>query len=269
MQCMRTILRPGPAENAGVLDDANFVQIESLTRWIRCFPPGGSTRVSVVTASRNRPSELARAAESIARQTDHHWEWIVVNDGEPDSLGRALECVPAAKVRVVSSGGIGLAAARNRGLDIATGDYICYLDDDNLLHPEWIRALRYAVQQHPETQWGYGARLVETPEVVTREDPRPDFPALEFPPYSRSRLQVANYLDANTVFHRNGSLRFDERTNSQSDWELVLRLSTEWVPLVVPAIACYYRTSTSNRLSRSPQRFSDTHYIRGVHGLHE
>ncbi len=92
--------------------------------------------VSVIIPTRRRHDLLARALASVLGQTHRELEVIVVDDNEP---GERVAGEPALRsllgdprVRVVEgAGGRSAAAARNRGLQVATGPWITYLDDDD------------------------------------------------------------------------------------------------------------------------------------------
>lgn len=103
-----------------------------------------SPRVSIVTATRNRPELLLRALKSIRRQTLRNFESIVVDDGSRPEVfetyrhlwaseldERFMLCEPVAP----NTPGSGPAGARNRGIQEARGDYVAFLDDDDV----WVQ----------------------------------------------------------------------------------------------------------------------------------
>jgi glycosyltransferase involved in cell wall biosynthesis len=101
--------------------------------------------VSVIIPTRHRHDLLARALASVVGQTHRELEIIVVDDNEP---GERVAAEPALqplladpRVRVVDGGGgRSAAAARNRGLGVATGEWITYLDDDDAYRPGKVAA---------------------------------------------------------------------------------------------------------------------------------
>jgi glycosyltransferase involved in cell wall biosynthesis len=98
--------------------------------------------VSVVTATRNRTDLLARALRSVARQTYGNIEVIIVDDGSSADIlihHRALLNELGERFRLVEpcapgARGTGPAAARNRGVNSACGEFVAFIDDDD----EWI-----------------------------------------------------------------------------------------------------------------------------------
>ena len=96
----------------------------------------------------------------------------------------------------------GAPAARNVGLANAKGDLIAYLDDDNVMHPGWLKAVA-GFSSWPQTEVLYGARIIE--DDLAHEAARSgDLPSMSFDPWDRRRLESSNYVDQNVIAHRAG-----------------------------------------------------------------
>jgi glycosyltransferase involved in cell wall biosynthesis len=113
--------------------------------------------ISIVTATHSRPEALvSKAIPSILEQTDQSFEWIVINDGA-DPLTRQIIQQLQPKFEIIyleiehPKQGFGLAHARNHGLQKATGEIVCYLDDDNALAPTYIEEIKSFFQTNPQT----------------------------------------------------------------------------------------------------------------------
>jgi glycosyltransferase involved in cell wall biosynthesis len=89
------------------------------------------TKVSVLLPVRNGMPWLPAAVESVLRQTFDECELIVLEDGSTDDTPAWLEAVRDSRVRVISTGGIGIARALNVGLEAARGTYIARQDADD------------------------------------------------------------------------------------------------------------------------------------------
>lgn len=109
---------------------------------------------SVVVCTRNRADQLAEFLQSAAGLSvppGLTWELIIVDNGSSDHTAQVVESFASKiPVRCVREDRAGLSNARNRGVDEATGDYICWTDDDVMLDPEWLSAYVEAFQAHPE-----------------------------------------------------------------------------------------------------------------------
>lgn len=95
---------------------------------------------SVVIPTRDRPDRLARCLLAIDAQTEPPLEVVVVDDDSHDPAAVDAAIGDRHRVRVVRGTGAGPAAARNLGAALATGDVVCFTDDDCRPGPGWIAA---------------------------------------------------------------------------------------------------------------------------------
>ncbi len=109
--------------------------------------------VSVIIPTRNRPFFLEDAVRSVLEQTRCVHEIIVVDDGSKavhrTGIDHSVSLSPSIRlIRLPESRGVG--AARNAGLDLATGDAVLFLDDDDLLHPRMVETGLSILEREPE-----------------------------------------------------------------------------------------------------------------------
>ena len=95
-------------------------------------------RVSVVLTTFNRSEILPRAVNSVLSQGQVDLELVVVNDGSSDGTKSYLAGIVDSRVVVVNRENGGLGAARNTGIARASGDWITFLDDDDMALPHWL-----------------------------------------------------------------------------------------------------------------------------------
>lgn len=109
--------------------------------------------VSVIVPVYKVEDLLARCVDSLRHQSYPDLEIILVEDGSPDRCPEMCDefADQDSRVRVIHQRNAGLSAARNAGLDIATGEYITFVDSDDWVHPEYIMALVAACSQQPRT----------------------------------------------------------------------------------------------------------------------
>ena len=99
--------------------------------------------------TRNRVALLREALRSVHRQTWKRLETVVVDDASTDST-RGMLAAEFPDVRIVGHEvAHGPAGARNSGIDAATGEWVLFLDDDDLVHPEHVEALVQATAELP------------------------------------------------------------------------------------------------------------------------
>ncbi len=110
--------------------------------------------VSVVIPSYNSAKFLPEAIESVLEQSYPHFELIVVDDGSTDETKEICDRYP--KVTYVYQKNQGVAAARNTGLRVSTGEYILFLDSDDCLLPEAIEIGVKHINALPEVGFVFG-----------------------------------------------------------------------------------------------------------------
>jgi glycosyltransferase involved in cell wall biosynthesis len=96
---------------------------------------------SVVICTYNRAAVLPRAIDAVLAQTFGDFELVVVDDGSTDATADVVASVPDPRVRYVHQANTGLGGARNVGVDNSSGDYVVFLDDDDVALPGWLQSL--------------------------------------------------------------------------------------------------------------------------------
>jgi glycosyltransferase involved in cell wall biosynthesis len=239
------------------------LQVWTTRAWLHGMPTEYTTPISVVMPTRNRASLLRDSIASVLAQRHQHFELVVIDDGSEDETPDVLATVDDPRVRVLHTTGVGEAAARNKGLDAATGTILAFLDDDNLMDPGWLHAVAWAFDRWPTTQVLYGARVIEDAPAM-HSTPSGALPNFDWEAFDRRRLEQGNYIDMNAIAFRAGlpDCRFDETLHSSIDWQLMLTLSARHRPFELPAIACLYRTYAPNRVCDVPVRLEHNRRVR-------
>lgn len=113
--------------------------------------------VSVVVPCYNQAEFLDEALQSVLDQTYQNWECIIVNDGSPDNTREiALKWVEKdGRFKYVEKENEGLSAARNTGIDNASGAYILPLDNDDKISPKYIEEAVKVFEDDPEVKLVY------------------------------------------------------------------------------------------------------------------
>lgn len=106
--------------------------------------------VSVIIPTYNRAARCKSAVESVLSQTHTNVEVIVVDDGSKDNTGEVINGLDD-RVKYIYQANAGVSAARNTGLKAATGDYIAFLDSDDLWLPRKLEAQLSVFRAFPDT----------------------------------------------------------------------------------------------------------------------
>lgn len=106
--------------------------------------------VSVIVPVYNSRLYLEKAVRSIMAQTYDRLEIILVNDGSKDESGEICEALAKedGRIRVIHQKNQGPSAARNRGVNEADGEYLTFVDNDDLLEPEFVEKLYALAHQY-------------------------------------------------------------------------------------------------------------------------
>lgn len=104
--------------------------------------------ISVIVPVYRVEMELNACVDSILNQTYENLEIILVDDGSPDDCGAICDRYETldARVRTIHKANGGLSDARNAGLDICKGEYVAFVDSDDIIHPRYLEFL-YAYSQ--------------------------------------------------------------------------------------------------------------------------
>lgn len=123
-----------------------------------------SPLISIVTPTYSRPELLLKAVRSAAAQDYPNIEIVVVGDGCPDLDAEAVREAAGARACTVENleknHGAGGAVPRNRGLSLAAGEYVAYLDDDNEFAPDHVSSV-YAAMREMRATFGFSSMLVD------------------------------------------------------------------------------------------------------------
>jgi len=208
-------------------------------------------KVSVIIATYNRASLLQRAIESVLSQTFQHFEIIIVDDGSTDTTAQVVETYRHPKIRYIRhSENRGKSVALNNGLESAKGEYIAFLDDDDL----WLRhklQLQVDILEKSDDDVGivFSGRMSMDEDGGILEVIRPK--RLKYHP--RDFLLRNISILASTVLAKKKYLSmvggFDEAITNREDLDLWIRLSEHcrFKPISEPLVKCLHAEESLTR----------------------
>jgi glycosyltransferase involved in cell wall biosynthesis len=111
--------------------------------------------ISVIIPTYNAERTVLKTVESVQKQTFSDIEIIIINDGSTDRTLELVQSIKDQRLKIFSYENGGLPVARNRGISQATGEFISFVDADDLWTPDKLELQLTALQQHPEAGADY------------------------------------------------------------------------------------------------------------------
>lgn len=207
--------------------------------------------VSVIIPTYNRWPMVREAVDSALAQSCPAIELLVVDDGSEDSTASELRSRYGSSVRVLSQPRQGVAAARNLGVRRSTGDYLAFLDSDDLWLPQKIERQIAFMGARPQAQ------ICQTEEIWVRR-------GRQVNPRLRHRKPSGDIFRASLglclvspsavmmkreLFERVGG--FDESFTVCEDYDLWLRIALDTFVYLIPDALVVKRGGHGDQLSRS------------------
>ena len=106
-------------------------------------------RFSVIMPLYNKAPYVRKALDSVCAQTNTDWECIVVDDGSTDGSAEIVQEY-ADRITIIHQSNAGVSAARNKGVAIGQGEYICFLDADDWWAPEFLTEMGELINAYPD-----------------------------------------------------------------------------------------------------------------------
>lgn len=117
-------------------------------------------RYSIIIPTYNRADSVSNTLESCFSQTFEDFEIVVVDDGSKDNTIEVLKSIEDPRLKVVCQENAGPAAARNTGMDNASGEFIAFLDSDDVWYPEFLTTANQMLEANAE-QILYGQIIMD------------------------------------------------------------------------------------------------------------
>jgi len=204
--------------------------------------------VSVIIPTFNRADLVSDAIDSVLHQIVPPDDIIVVDDGSTDNTLQKLDNYRA-KISIITQENKGVAAARNRGIQAAAGEWLTFLDSDDLWVPQKLQVQKTALAENPDF------RICYTGETWQRSD-KPVSPKKQPQRFSgwiyKHCLPRCIVAASSVIIHRSILEHigyFDETLPACEDYDLWLRISQKYPVLFVPEELIIKRTGSWRCLS--------------------
>lgn len=212
--------------------------------------------ISVIIPAYNSEKTIRETIESVLKQSFSDFELIIINDGSTDStlaIASSIQ-VQDPRIKVFSYPNAGGAVSRNRGFSHSSGEFIAFLDSDDLWTSDKLESQLKALQQNPQAGVAYSwlDAIDEEGKFIRGGNYRNEngyiFAKLFLVPFVESG---SNPLIRRQAFIDVGG--FDESLPASQDYDLYLRLAALYEFVAVPSPQVLYRIS-SNSMSADVRR---------------
>ena len=127
--------------------------------------------ISVIVPIYKVKKYLNRCIDSVINQTYNNLEIILVDDGSPDSCPQICDeyAKKDKRIKVIHKQNGGLSDARNAGLDIASGDFVSFIDGDDYIHPQTYEIVMDVINKCPAEMICFHYQFIEPEKIAEFE----------------------------------------------------------------------------------------------------
>ncbi|MCI5064180.1 glycosyltransferase family 2 protein [bacterium] len=215
------------------------------------YSAGGHPLVSVVIPVRDRPHLLVRAIRSVLSQSYPHLELVVVDDGSTEDLSEAAQLVSEGPHQFRRIPPQGVSAARNVGIQHSSGEWIAFLDSDDLWKPEKLSAQMQLHAEHRalrisqcQEEWFRNGTYLPQKAIHEMPDGEAFYRSLQLCCISPSSVVLHR-----TIFEDYGV--FDENLPVCEDYDLWIRITPRESVGLVREVLVTKHGGHEDQLSRS------------------
>jgi glycosyltransferase involved in cell wall biosynthesis len=183
---------------------------------------------SIVIATHGRPQLLERALKSLRANRFNSYEIIVVSDeSNADSFKVAATYLGQNDSFIKRSGKPGPALSRNAGMDVARGEALLFLDDDDIFEPDYLEHAHRAFRAHPEWVTYTNYSVIEENRTDGSIGQRHEINLKGSDP---DQILIRNFIPNHCVIyprHVVGAHRQDPALRSMEDWDFLLAIHSD------------------------------------------
>lgn len=212
-------------------------------------PRDANPLVSVVIPTYNRAQYIAETIESVLDQTYEPIETIVIDDGSTDNTSEVVAAY-ADRIHYVRQANSERGASRNHGLRLARGEYIAFLDSDDLWLPHKAEeGVRY-LETHPDVGLLYSDAIQIDSEGRELRRLRARGPSGRITErlLERNFVSMGTHLARTSLVRGIGGFREERQLSGSEDWEMWVRLSLRTDFTYSPKPTAKLRTHAENTM---------------------
>ena len=226
-------------------------------------------KVSVITRTHGQAQKhLENAILSVLNQTYKNIEHIIVEDRT--DFGKDIVDRVAAKygnrISYVKSDGVGRSHCGNYGASQATGDYLCWLDNDDVFYADHIETLVRGLNKTDNAVCSYSLAWDALSDTNNGRIEETKFllPALHNQPYDKQRLLTENFIPIQAIIFKKSLFDlyggFEESFSQLEDWNLWTRYAQVGPFAYTPKVTSFYRTPLNSKMRQERHQMLNNAY---------
>ena len=150
--------------------------------------------ISIIIPLYNKEGSIAQALDSVMAQECQDFEVVVVDDGSTDGGAAIVETFDDSRIRLIRQANAGVSVARNRGIEEARGEYVAFLDADDVWMPGFLSEIEALQKEFPQcraqaTNYVFNSNGVKSPTILRKI------------PFSGERGVLVNYFEVASCSH--------------------------------------------------------------------
>lgn len=241
-------------------------------------------KISIISPSLNQGEFIEETILSVLSQDYENFEYIVVDGLSSDETLGILEKY-ADKLTWISEEDSGQTNAINKGIRMATGDIIGYLNSDDILLPNALKKVAEAFQEHPDTMWLTGKSLIINEDGESIRQWITTYKNLHLRMHNFKSLLIADYISQPATFWRREVVSevgyLDESLHYVMDYEYWLRTYQQFQPVFVNAYLAGFRVHKSSKTTEGShtkryldeeekiiRRYADSNFLLWLNKFH-
>lgn len=218
---------------------------------------------SIIVPLFNKELYLRRALESINVQTFGDYEVIIVDDGSTDGSAEVARKYLKSNWQLHQQPNAGVSAARNKGVELSHGQYLCFLDADDAWHPQFLECMKVVIDAKPGAGLygaNYKAIIGDTLPNSKHSDAR-NTACKSINLFRtwlvRNPLHTDGMIVSREVFDETGG--FDISQRYYEDATLMFKIAAKYPVVVTSNVLTYYFTdvadNANSRMKKEPPLF--------------
>ena len=217
--------------------------------------------ISIVMPCYNASGTVGRAIMSVRDQTYKKWELIVVDDGSFDGSANLISSIDEPRLKLFFQANAGPAAARNRGLQEASGQFVAFLDADDSWDPRFMERMLAALEDAEDAVLAYCGWQ----QLGIRGGGGQPFIPPDYEPMDRAetllggcRWPIHGVLVRRKAIDSVGG--FDETLQTSEDYDLWFRVAPQGRLILVPEVLAYYHHHEGDQVTKNRLRVALNHW---------